>query len=145
MLLFGKKYSWVRCLLTVLLVSFVGAGLFFWYSFGAPKRAVKRNPIMSAISNQTHEWDTRVNLVPQIFNHGMGSVDTTSTLLASGFKENMNFKFYHLDDSLKIGETVWSRQHSTLVCNIEYAVIIKFDKTKTLISANGVIGERGCL
>ena len=120
----------------------VGLG---WFSLTEPDRKISKNPIMKEISNAGQPWETRVSLVGSVFESGLSKTSFETKLTNFGFSLDRDFRFYHADDVVEPDDFIWSAIQGSLVCNMEWSVIAQFDENENLISADGIVSERGCL
>ena len=127
------------------------------YELGSPAREVAKNTFMHSIRKQTNQWDTRVDLIPKPLSYGMNFSDVEARLLSSDFVLRADRKYMRRQPSSqepfsaseasykKENEIVFSIDHGDYVCSKEYVVFLLFNKSNQLTSAQGMIGERGCL
>ena len=121
-------------ILIAVIIVIVAIGLF---ALTAPEREVAKNPFMNAISQQTNEWDVRVDLTPTPLEIGTSLEEVESLLQASFFHQSDRkyLKPYVLEPGppkptasfKESGEIVFSLDHGNFVCNKEYVVFLKFD------------------
>ncbi len=143
----SKRKRYLRVFLIVLLIVIgicavtLAAGI---YALGEPYRVIKRDPVMSVIHSKGGAWDTRRDLIPDVFNEGDSVSSVSEVLSASKFSPGY-YKSYFSKEVVDSDTMVWTRRYGTFVCNMEWAVFLKFNADKKLISADGTVGERGCL
>ena len=146
---------WLKVVLGLVFsfVLIIGLG---WFWLTGPERELAKNPIMNSISKQTGKWDYRVDLVPNPLLADSGLADVEKQLMAAGFtkyegivsptswigKESTD---PYKDNLKRDGEIVFVRAHGTFVCDVDYIVFLKFNQSKTLISAEGVTRGVACL
>ena len=99
---------------------------------------------MSVIQSKGGVWDTRRDLIPDVFNKGDSVSSVSEVLRASKFSPGYYQSFFS-KEVVDSDTRVWTRRYGTFVCNMEWAVFLKFNADKKLISADGTVGERGCL
>jgi hypothetical protein len=138
MRLFLKIGVGLICLLAVV------AGI-FWVWATEPNRKIDRNPIMSEVSKANQIWETRVDLIGTVFVAHQSKSDFETYVEKAGFSKDSEFKFYKREDSVSPNELVWSARQGSLVCDMEWAVIAEFNESNLLMSADGIVSERGCL
>ena len=136
---------WLKILIGFILLLIIAVGV-AWFSLSAPDRAIARNPIMSEIRKAHQPWETRLTLLGSVFQAGQSKSEFEKIVKTASFIPNPDFRLYfNKDDTIASTELVWSVKQGSSVCNMEWAIIAQFDEDNKLISADGVVSERGCL
>ena len=116
-----------------------------WVWATEPNRKIDRNPIMGVVSKADQKWETRIDLIGIVFKLGQSKSDFENLSEKAGFSKDSEFRFYFRDDEVSPREVVWTAQQGNLICDMEWAIIAEFDKSDSLLSADGVVSQRGCL
>ena len=140
-------------IITAGLIAIVLTVLIGLYVLTEPAREVAKNPFMKSMSQQTNQWDFRVDLTPKPLKIGMPYAVVQSQLESAEFsikdkKNNPRLRTPKGSNDENLGSTdemVYSLRHWNYACDKEYVVFLKFDKSKHLTSAHGMMRVLGCL
>jgi hypothetical protein len=91
-------------------------------------------------------WETRVPLVPEPFSLKADRTDPEHELTAAGFSRDRgdNLSAGLLQQDVDGRREIYSPEGNTLVCNIQFYVIVAFDSNSKLSFAEGAEYEHGC-